>query len=441
MVLTARHRRLLALCVAALLGAATVVILVDGGAGDSQRQLFAAARASLASQVAQASAQGYTAEDIQPVTVLARQVESRPEPVWVGDRAAFYRAQTADETSLEARLGEVRTALLDQARQADQARLEEAAAKIAEDQKLGTDAPDLKTLQDSYAKAVGARASGQTLADLRNATRSAEAVATAAADVGAAQKVELAALQQSADQLQVQGLDALQRTGKDAVGSARNDATVGTWLKESGFDRAYRLLEKYAPLVSAGDIGQAALGTAGVQRYGQQIHDALVKGMPAKAIVISMQGQELRAFAAGRQVADTLVTTGHPPDLATDMGPMKVLWKQSPWKMHSPWPKESPYWYPDALVQKVVWFTNTGEGLHDASWQPAGTYGPGSQFGASGSHGCIHVPVPTETFLYDWADYGTPVIVYPGDGSPLAGQLAQKTTDDQGNPLTGPKGA
>jgi hypothetical protein len=36
---------------------------------------------------------------------------------------------------------------------------------------------------------------------------------------------------------------------------------------------------------------------------------------------------------------------------------------------------------------------------------------------------------------------GTPVIVLPGDGSSLKDQLAQKTTDDAGNPLTGPKGA
>ena len=135
------------------------------------------------------------------------------------------------------------------------------------------------------------------------------------------------------------------------------------------------------------------------------------------------------------------MTTGRPPDLATDIGPMKVLWKQAPWKMHSPWPKESPYWYPDTLVQRVVWFTNTGEGLHDASWQPDGTYGPGSQYGPSASHGCIHVPPVSEAFLFGWVDYGTPVVIYPGDGQPLRAQLAQKTTDDDGNPFTGPKGA
>jgi hypothetical protein len=31
--------------------------------------------------------------------------------------------------------------------------------------------------------------------------------------------------------------------------------------------------------------------------------------------------------------------------------------------------------------------------------------------------------------------------VIPGGGQPLAAQLSLKTTDDQGNPVTGPKGA
>jgi lipoprotein-anchoring transpeptidase ErfK/SrfK len=139
-------------------------------------------------------------------------------------------------------------------------------------------------------------------------------------------------------------------------------------------------------------------------------------------------------------VVDTPVTTGK-PTLATDTGAMKVLSKESPWKMHSPWPRGSPNWYPDTLVHQVVWFTNTGEGLHDASWEPASDYGKGSQLGRSASHGCVHVPNAAEDFLYNWAAVGTPVIVYPGDGTAVADQLKQSTVDANGQPLTGPKGA
>jgi lipoprotein-anchoring transpeptidase ErfK/SrfK len=133
------------------------------------------------------------------------------------------------------------------------------------------------------------------------------------------------------------------------------------------------------------------------------------------------------------------VTTGRPA-LPTDLGAMKVLRKDSPWKMHSPWPKGSPYYYPDAMVQMVVWFTNTGEGLHDASWQQC-CWGPGSQYTGFASHGCIHLPNSAERFIYNWSQVGVPVVVYQGDGTPVNEQVAKISTDDQGNPLSGPKGA
>jgi len=134
------------------------------------------------------------------------------------------------------------------------------------------------------------------------------------------------------------------------------------------------------------------------------------------------------------------VTTGRPPDLATDVGPMKVLKKDSPWKMHSPWPKGSPNWYPDTTVQMVVWFTATGEGMHDAAWQ-TGPYGPGTETGPDASHGCVHVPFEAVKFLFGWSEIGQPVIVFPGDGAPLQAQLDQRTVDADGYPLSGPRGA
>jgi hypothetical protein len=36
--------------------------------------------------------------------------------------------------------------------------------------------------------------------------------------------------------------------------------------------------------------------------------------------------------------------------------------------------------------------------------------------------------------MFTWADVGTPVIVYPGDGGAVANQLAQMTTNDKGVP-------
>jgi len=89
----------------------------------------------------------------------------------------------------------------------------------------------------------------------------------------------------------------------------------------------------------------------------------------------------------------------------------------------------------------VLWFTNNGEGLHGASWQPDSTLGPGSQNGPFASHGCIHLPLAAVGTLFAWASLGTPVVVYPGDGSPRADQAAQRSVDAAGNPIAGVRGA
>ena len=104
--------------------------------------------------------------------------------------------------------------------------------------------------------------------------------------------------------------------------------------------------------------------------------------------------------------------------------------------MHSPWPPGNPLYYPDTVVQYASFFTNSGESFHDASWEPDSELGPGSQYDASTqSHGCVHIPLNLAAWMYGWAQVGTPVDVYPGDGTPVANQLGQMTTDDQGNPL------
>ena len=138
-------------------------------------------------------------------------------------------------------------------------------------------------------------------------------------------------------------------------------------------------------------------------------------------------------------LVDALVTTGR-PSLATDVGAMRITRKDSPWTMQSPWPKGSPEWYPDTPVRMVLWFTENGEGLHDASWQPDATLGPGSQNGPFASHGCVHLPLAAVTTLFHWAPIGTPVVVVPGDGAPAVTQVAQRTVDAEGNPLTGVRG-
>jgi lipoprotein-anchoring transpeptidase ErfK/SrfK len=232
---------------------------------------------------------------------------------------------------------------------------------------------------------------------------------------------------------------ALATLGRTALQAGRNDATVADFLKLRWVNRLNARLERYGAMLDAARSAQVALGVAGARRTSELIHNALLHDGPDRLIIVSLQTQQMRAYQNGKVIVDTPVTSGRPA-LPTDVGEMHVVRKDSPWTMKSPWPKGSPDWYPDTPVQMVVWFTSTGEGMHDASWQPAGTYGPDSQTGPYASHGCIHVPLAAETTLFNWATLGTPVVIYPGDGRPLGEQIGQQSVDALGNPISGVRG-
>jgi hypothetical protein len=314
--------------------------------------------------------------------------------------------------------------------------------QLERDQSLGADAEELAPLARSLDQVAAQDRSARDADGHRSAARAAAVLEMEAAAIGRRQQSENEAIQSAAAELAASGQDdaALRESGRSILSGGRNDATVAVWTGARGLDRTMRALERYGSYLSAGDRQQLAVGVAGVSFYGRRMHEAMVSALPKKAITISITDQQLVAYENGKPVLKTLVTTGRPPDLATDVGPMKVIKKDSPWKMHSPWPKGSPNWYPDAMVQMVVWFTPTGEGLHDASWQ-SGPYGPGSQTGPDASHGCVHVPYDAVKYLFGWSEIGQPVIVFPGDGSPLDQQLAQRSVDDNGHPLSGPRGA
>jgi len=260
---------------------------------------------------------------------------------------------------------------------------------------------------------------------------------------GSERAIGLAAFQADADRLAAQyaGSPAtLRRMGRTALAEGRNDATVADFLKLRWVGRLDAELERYGAALASTRPGDLAFAVAGVQHYSAEIHNGLLHDGPGRLITVSIQAQQLIAYDNGQPILATPVTTGR-PSLPTDIGAMRVLRKDAPWTMQSPWSKGSPEWYPDTPVQMVLWFTTNGEGLHDASWQPDPTLGPGSQNGPFASHGCIHVPLPAVRTLFDWAPLGTLVVVYPGDGSPLAAQEAQQSVDAAGNPISGERGA
>ena len=329
-----------------------------------------------------------------------------------------------------------------QARAAATTAITTARQQIDHDQRLGVDDEDLAPLRRSLDTAIAHDREARDAQGHRAAANGAGAVQTKAAELGRRQEAANNAIAAEADRIasSSDSTDSVRQAGQAALAADRNEATIAVWAGAHDIEALTRSAERYAGYLAASDRKQVALGVAGLHYFGARIHQAMVSAFPRKLITISINDQQLVAYENGKPVLETPVTTGRVPDLATDVGPMKVLKKDSPWKMHSPWPKGSPNWYPDAVVQMVVWFTATGEGMHDASWQTL-PYGPGSETGPDASHGCVHVPYDAVKFIFGWSDIGQPVIVFPGDGSPLQSQLAQRSVDDNGYPLSGPKGA
>ncbi|MGI8562715.1 MAG: L,D-transpeptidase family protein [Candidatus Dormibacter sp.] len=129
-------------------------------------------------------------------------------------------------------------------------------------------------------------------------------------------------------------------------------------------------------------------------------------------IIIHLATQHLDAYDNGCLFMSIPITSGRPA-LPTDQGTFHVFYKTTNYKMISPWPKGSPYWYPTTMVPHVMEFVSDGTFLHDAPWEPDSAYGPGSQNAGYSSHGCVHVPSYAINKLYDWVQIGDTVISQP----------------------------
>ena len=130
-----------------------------------------------------------------------------------------------------------------------------------------------------------------------------------------------------------------------------------------------------------------------------------------KVITVSLSLQEMVFYQDGCAVKATPVSTGR-PELRTPTGTFSIFNKQTPFQFISPWPKSSPYYYYPSWVSWVMEFAGGGYFIHDAPWEAADAYGPGSEDNPdAASHGCIHVPTPVMQWAYSWAPAGTSVVI------------------------------
>jgi hypothetical protein len=441
-----------------VVAAAVAILLVAGGVGvaiwantaaNQSAAAYRTQRQQLDVSLLKARQEGYTATDLAPIASQEARLETGQKPWFVLDQEPYYNSLTTRTRQLRSQLAILQRQVLDQA-QADVTKQSNAArASIAQAQQANAADVDVQGLQQRLAVVARAQGAAHTLKDYRAAAQQAQSVAHDAAAIYAQVQQENQQILQNAQQLVAQNggnLQAIQTIGNQQVFTANDDASVIAYFNKEiafpnadGVTRMMNRLGKYAPLLSSSDVNQVALGASAAQMYAYEVHQALQTGLPAKSVIVSFTDQHVWAFEGPKLVMDNAVTTGIRGigDFGTDFGPMKILHKDHPWKFQSPWPKGSPHWYPDTVVQWTAFFTSTGEAFHDASWQPDSTLGPGSQYTQGlQSHGCIHLPADKAEWMYNWAAIGMPVIVYPGDGTSVANQLSEMTTNDAGVPIS-----
>ncbi len=431
------------LLIAALVGAAVFTYQSRQGLTADQA-LYQSQLKKLNHQLQQARADGYPKQDLSPITQGEQHVMGNEAPVAPWSRDAFYQSQTFKIAQLQGALQGLLPEVYANARETVTQDVAQAQTLLSQNASQGG---DVSALQQQVGQVQQQEAKANTISEVVAAATSAQSVIRQATAQAATLKEESEQIQAAANQLlaQTPSLQTLQADAQTALASGNNDASIaayqnfGNRFKDfSALMASYDRLQFFTNQLGSPDINQVAFAAAAEQRYAGQIHTILMADLPAQFILVSFQAQHIWAYQNGQVVQDTPVTTGirGVSTEGTDFGPLQILHKNHPWTMHSPWPKGNPLWYPDTVVQYASFFTDSGEAIHDASWEPDSALGAGSQYEAAfSSHGCIHVPLSIAAWFYNWTNVGTQMVVYPGDGSSVQNQLGQITTDNQGNPL------
>ena len=306
----------------------------------------------------------------------------------------------------------------------------------------------MSQLQQEIGQVQQQEAQASSISEVTAVTASAQSVIQQATAQAATLKQEAAQIQAAANQLlaQTPNLQTLQTDGQTAVTNGDNDASVaayqnfGSRFKDfNTLMASYDRLQFFSGQLGSADLNQVAYAAAAEQMYSGQIHTILLADLPSQFILVSFQDQHIWAYQGGQVVEDTAVTTGvrGVSNDGTDFGPMQILHKNHPWTMVSPWPQSSPLWYPNTVVQYASFFTDSGEAIHDASWEPRlPRWGPGRS-----SIRPIRVTAASTCRCRSRRGTTTGSTSGPRWSSIRAtaprcrDQLSEITTDNQGNPL------
>ncbi|MFA6305028.1 MAG: L,D-transpeptidase family protein [Patescibacteria group bacterium] len=121
-----------------------------------------------------------------------------------------------------------------------------------------------------------------------------------------------------------------------------------------------------------------------------------------KKIEINLAKQELNYYLGSVSLATFKVSSGK-PGWDTPKGNFKI-------EIKTPlaWSKAAGLWMPYWMA-----FVPTGKfGLHELPYWPNGYREGENHLGMPASHGCVRLGIGFAKILYDWAEIGTPVMIY-----------------------------
>ncbi|MGH7667792.1 MAG: L,D-transpeptidase family protein [Candidatus Dormibacteria bacterium] len=237
--------------------------------------------------------------------------------------------------------------------------------------------------------------------------------ALASGGAGTSQSARLAAdIQELRAEIGLQQqLGNLRETVMGLVDQAAFEQVPGTAQLQSGYAAAK------AELNAARDVSGLGRAQSALRELQDRVQAALGadscghSSIPGKSIYISISLEEMVFFDNGCAVNSTAVTAGR-PQLPTPTGTYSVFLKQSPVEFISGYAPGSPYYYVPFLAQYAMEFLGGGYYIHNAPWETAQEYGPGSQDNpGAASHGCVHTPLATLAWAYGWTPLGTPVVI------------------------------
>lgn len=419
------------------MGLVTVVVALVAAATVYQGQIEAAAsvqlqqaESGLAAEVVYAGQIGLTPEELAPYVAAKRDAESKAPPLALlffnTQRISYFEVNRRRAAEHAAGLRELEAAITARTRDEATAATKNLGQQLARATALNADPEEVAPLTPAVQQVQAALDRALLPKEYRPLKARAQEVGGQLETLVRKQEAESARVAQLAAEAAADNkgdLTAARRRAKEALDDARFDLQTAELLKVEVGRLRWRVDQADDQLKRAQSTAEVERADGALRLRDAGIMAVLEANAPEKAITISLKEQRLRAFSRGNMVFWVSVTTGQ-PGLETDIGNWKVLRKNSPWKMQSPWPeklpdgKPNPWWYPDTPVKTVMWFTDSGEGIHDASWR--GLYGPGTNFphsgdpqgATNGTHGCVNVPESKMPWLWDWTPVGTPVIVY-----------------------------